>query len=75
MLENVVKYSIIDYDCFIIIIFYFYDYKLIFEISNIFFLLIIIDYENFIKVLLEVDLLELYMEWLEKFVLEDCEVF
>ncbi|QHV01474.1 slr1658 superfamily regulator [Synechocystis sp. CACIAM 05] len=73
LLENAVKYSTTDHDCPITITLHLYDHKLIFETSNISPLPTTIDYENFVKVLLEADPLELYMERLEKSALEDCE--
>lgn len=73
LLENAVKYSTTDQDCPITITLHLYDQALIFETRNIAPLETVIDYENFIKVLVDRDPMDLYMEQLEKSALEDAE--
>lgn len=71
LLENAVKYSTTTQDCPITITLHLYDQQLIFETSNMALLKTAANYENFIKILLENDPLELYIEQLEKSSMEN----
>ncbi len=74
LLENAVKYSTTARDCPITITLHLYDQTLIFETRNLASREAVSHYEDFIKLLVEKDPLELYMEHLEKSALEESGV-